>query len=43
MIGPPIGTQVWLAAGATDMRKGFDRLAMLVQRRSCIALRRARL
>ena len=31
MIGPPAGTRVWLAAGPTDMRKGFDGLAMLVQ------------
>ena len=31
MITPPPGTRVWLAAGATDMRKGFDGLAMLVQ------------
>lgn len=31
MIGLPAGTRVWLAAGATDMRKGFDGLAALVQ------------
>ena len=31
MITPPSGTRVWLAAGVTDMRKGFDGLAMLVQ------------
>jgi transposase len=31
MITPPPGTQVWLAAGVTDMRKGFDGLSMLVQ------------
>ena len=31
MIGPPGGARVWLAAGATDMRKGFDGLAALVQ------------
>lgn len=31
MIALPAGTQVWLAAGATDMRKGFDGLAALVQ------------
>jgi transposase len=24
MNGLPAGTRVWLAAGATDMRKGFD-------------------
>ncbi len=31
MIGLPADTRVWLAAGATDMRKGFDGLAMAVQ------------
>ena len=31
MIGPPPGTRVYLAAGITDMRKGFDGLAALVQ------------
>jgi transposase len=31
MIGMPLGTQVWLAAGVTDMRKGMDGLAALVQ------------
>ena len=31
MIGPPSGTRVWLVAGHTDMRKGFDGLAALVQ------------
>ena len=31
MITPPPGTRVWLAGGFTDMRKGFDGLAMLVQ------------
>jgi transposase len=31
MISPPAGVRVWLAAGATDMRKGFDGLAGLVQ------------
>ena len=31
MIGPPAGTRVWLVAGITDMRKGFDGLAALVQ------------
>lgn len=29
----PAGTRVWLAAGATDMRRGFDGLAALVQER----------
>lgn len=31
MIGLPSGTQVWIAAGVTDLRKGFDGLAALVQ------------
>ncbi len=31
MIALPTGVQVWLAAGATDMRKGFDGLAALIQ------------
>ncbi|GGY29254.1 hypothetical protein GCM10011289_35350 [Paludibacterium paludis] len=31
MIGLPTGTQVWLIAGHTDMRRGFDGLASLVQ------------
>jgi transposase len=31
VIGPPGGARVWLAAGITDMRKGFDGLAALVQ------------
>jgi len=31
MISPPAGTRVWLAAGVTDMRKGMDGLAALVQ------------
>jgi transposase len=31
MIGLPAGTRVWLVCGATDMRKGFDGLAALVQ------------
>jgi transposase len=29
MIALPAGAQVWLAAGSTDMRKGFDGLAAL--------------
>lgn len=33
MIALPPGARVWLAAGATDMRKGFDGLAGLVQTR----------
>ena len=31
MIGLPAGTRVWIAAGHTDMRKGFNGLAALVQ------------
>ena len=31
MIGLPAGTQVWIAAGVTDMRRGFDGLAAIVQ------------
>lgn len=31
MIPVPAGSRVWLATGSTDMRKGFDGLAMLVQ------------
>lgn len=27
----PAGTRIWLAAGVTDMRRGFDGLAALVQ------------
>jgi transposase len=33
MIAPPSSTRVWLAAGHTDMRKGFNGLSMLVQSR----------
>lgn len=33
MIGLPSGSRVWLAAGRTDMRKGFDGLAAAVQER----------
>jgi transposase len=31
MIGLPAATRVWLVAGHTDMRKGFDGLAAMVQ------------
>jgi transposase len=31
MIAFPTGARVWLATGHTDMRKGFDSLAMVVQ------------
>ena len=33
MIPIPSGVRVWLAGGHTDMRKGFDGLALLVQER----------
>ena len=33
MIPIPQGVRVWLAAGHTDMRKGFDGLALVVQER----------
>ena len=31
MIATPTGTRIWLAAGVTDMRRGMDGLAALVQ------------
>lgn len=31
MIGPPTGTRIWIAAGITDMRSGFNSLAVKVQ------------
>lgn len=31
MIPVPVGTRVWLAAGHTDMRRGFFGLSLLVQ------------
>jgi transposase len=31
MISLPAGSRVWLAAGVTDLRKGFDGLAAIVQ------------
>lgn len=31
MISLPLGARIWLACGMTDMRKGFDGLAALVQ------------
>src|SRR5437764_9010416 len=31
MIAIPSGVRVWLASGHTDMRKGFEGLALLVQ------------
>jgi transposase len=43
MIPVPSGVRVWLATGHTDMRKGFDGLALLVQetlrREPCCAFR----
>ncbi len=31
MIPVPVGVRVWLATGRTDMRKGFNGLALVVQ------------
>ena len=31
MIALPAGTHIWVACGVTDMRKGFDSLAMVAQ------------
>lgn len=31
MIAAPTGTRIWLAAGITDLRRGMDGLASLVQ------------
>jgi transposase len=31
MMGLPLGATIWLVAGFTDMRKGFDGLSALVQ------------
>jgi transposase len=31
MIGPPTPTQIWIAAGVTDLRRGFTGLSALVQ------------
>jgi transposase len=33
MMPIPAGVRVWLATGHTDMRKGFDGLALMVQER----------
>lgn len=35
MIGLPANTRVWIVAGHTDMRKGFDGLAAMVQTALC--------
>jgi transposase len=31
MIPMPAGMRIWVACGTTDMRRGFDGLAMMVQ------------
>lgn len=31
MITPPSGVRVWLASGVTDMRRGMNSLALLIQ------------
>ena len=31
MIWPPANTQIWIAAGVTDLRRGFTGLSALVQ------------
>jgi transposase len=31
MIAPPVGAHIWLAAGTTDLRRGFTGLSALVQ------------
>lgn len=31
MIGPASNTRIWLVAGVTDMRRGFDGLSAQVQ------------
>ena len=31
MIGLPSHTQIWIAAGVTDLRRGFDGLSALIQ------------
>jgi transposase len=31
MMALPAGTHIWVACGVTDMRKGFDALAMVAQ------------
>jgi transposase len=33
MIGAPSGSRIWIVAGFTDLRKGFDGLSALVQTR----------
>jgi len=31
MLSPPGGMRIWLVAGVTDMRRGFEGLSALVQ------------
>lgn len=31
MIAPPVGAHIWIAAGVTDLRRGFTGLSALVQ------------
>jgi transposase len=31
MMGLPAKTEIWIAAGVTDLRRGFDGLSALVQ------------
>ena len=31
MIGIPVGTKIWIAAGTTDMRRGFTGLSAIAQ------------
>jgi transposase len=31
MIALPTGTQIWIAAGVTDLRRGFTELSAVVQ------------
>jgi transposase len=31
MIGLPRGTHIWIAAGVTDLRRGFTGLSVMVQ------------
>ena len=38
MLQPPPGTRVFLACGATDMRKGFDGLAAPVLSRAQLSM-----
>lgn len=33
MITIPVGSQIWIAAGITDLRRGFDGLSVPVQMR----------